>query len=185
MEYAKFQYDKWQEIWRDARPEAYRDEDIRRQLTFLKELGTSALTEAELTDLTRTVGHMSTIYGGATVCPFENQNCNKTSDKVYTLDPEIVGKFAHSRNADELKYLWKQWRDESGKKIRSSYQKYVDLLNTAARANNYPDASKWWQSRFEDRNFVENIDRLWDQVSPLYNELHTYMRYKLIEIYGE
>lgn len=128
---------------------------------------------------------MSTIYNTATVCPFENQNCNKQTDKVYTLDPELDNRFAHSRNFDELKYLWKEWRDNSGQKMRQSYKEYIKLMNRAAVANNYADASLWWQSRYEDRNFTENIDKLWKQVEPLYTDLHTYAKYKLLEIYGK
>lgn len=124
---------------------------------------------------------MSGVYAQATVCRYKQADCK---DK-YTLDPEITNVLAESRDFDELNYYWQQWHNNSGRKIRQQYRKYVELMNKAARANDYSDASKWWQSKYEDQNFVNNIDGLWEQVKPLYDELHTYARYKLLEIYGE
>lgn len=127
---------------------------------------------------------MSGVYNSAKVCPFDNQNCDKNSDKAYTLDPEIYDRFAHSHDYEELKYLWKQWRDNSGREIRQDYKQYVALMNKAAVANGFKDAAEWWQSRFEDTNFVQSVDKLWDEVKPLYDDLHAYTKLKLLEIYG-
>ena len=41
-----------------------------------------------------------------------------------------------------------------------------------------------WRESYEDENFVENVDKMWSQVEPLYNELHTYVRRKLQKMYG-
>ena len=128
---------------------------------------------------------MSSVYNSAKVCPFDKPNCNIQTDKTFTLDPEIYDRFANSRNFNELKYLWKSWRDSSGKKIRQDYKQYVALMNKAARANEYQDATAWWQSRYEDPNLTQTVDRLWDEVAPLYNDLHEYTKYKLNEIYGK
>lgn len=42
-----------------------------------------------------------------------------------------------------------------------------------------------WREAYEDPNFVANVDKMWSQVEPLYNELHTYVRRKLQKIYGK
>lgn len=42
-----------------------------------------------------------------------------------------------------------------------------------------------WRSRYEDDKLVEKVDKLWSEVKPLYDELHTYVRYKLIEQYPD
>lgn len=125
---------------------------------------------------------MSSTYAQATVCKYGEKpesNCTK-----FTLDPEISERLAHSRDPEELKYYWEAWHENSGKKMRNDYGTYVDLLNKMARANGYSDAAQMWQSRFEDRNFGEKIDKLWSQVEPLYADLHEYTKYKLLEIYG-
>lgn len=127
---------------------------------------------------------MSSIYNKATVCPFEEQDCSETSKNRLTLDPHITQRFAVSRNYDELKYLWMKWRDESGKLMRSNYQDYVGLMNKVAEKNGHSNAGEFWKNEFEDPNFESIVDDIWLKVEPLYDELHTYMRYKLIEIYG-
>lgn len=40
-----------------------------------------------------------------------------------------------SRNFDELKHVWHQWHQQSGGKMRSHYQHFVELSNEAARMN--------------------------------------------------
>lgn len=124
---------------------------------------------------------MSATYNSATVCPFNEPNCTKP----YTLDPEITDRLAESRDFDELKYLWQSWHEKSGRLMRDDYKNYVTLLNLAARANGHTDASAWWQSKFEDPDFVGTVERLWNEVAPLYDDLHAYTRLKLLEIYGD
>jgi peptidyl-dipeptidase A len=36
---------------------------------------------------------------------------------------------------DELQYYWSEWREQSGKNMRTDYQEYVNLMNSAARVN--------------------------------------------------
>lgn len=128
---------------------------------------------------------MTTIYNSATVCPYRNQTCEKNDPNRLSLDPEISERFAKSRDFDELKYLWKAWRDESGQKMRDLYEDYVILLNEVGRGNGFINAAEWWKNDFEDPLFEENVDELWLKVKPLYDELHTYMRFKLLGIYGK
>lgn len=42
-----------------------------------------------------------------------------------------------------------------------------------------------WRSRYEDDALIEKVDKLWDEVQPLYNELHKYVRNQLGDLYGE
>lgn len=127
---------------------------------------------------------MTSTYNKAKVCPYEKQNCDKESEG-WSLNPNITKRFSKSRDVDELKYLWKSWRDNTGKLMRGQYKSLVELMNKAAKENKYDDASKWWQSEYEIDFFENQIDALWEQVQSLYNELHTYVRYKLLNIYGK
>lgn len=127
---------------------------------------------------------MTAIYNTATVCPFDQQDCAETAKNRLTLDPEITERFAKSRNFHELEYLWAKWHEQSGKLMRDDYEVYVNLMNKMAAGNNFSNAADYWKDDFEVDNFEEIIDNLWQTVKPLYDELHTYMRYKLISIYG-
>lgn len=42
-----------------------------------------------------------------------------------------------------------------------------------------------WKIDYETENFEEDLDRLWEQVKPLYNQLHKYVANKLKERYGD
>lgn len=128
---------------------------------------------------------MSAIYGSATVCPFGEKNCAEKATNRLTLDPDIAERFDKSRNFDELKYLWTEWRNQTGPLMRDNYEIYVNLMNRVATENGFKNAAELWQDEFEVDNFEEIIDKLWLQVKPLYDDLHTYMRYQLISIYGE
>lgn len=77
---------------------------------------------------------METIYNTAKICPFNKKDCNLTTEGL-TLDPEISAIMTKSENYDELKWAWEQWREMSGKKMRSEYRKYVDAVNKAATLN--------------------------------------------------
>ena len=112
----------------------------------------------------------------------------------------------NSNNYGELKWAWTQWREKSGKLMRSEYKNYVELVNKAAKLNgdknlinsrknsikaflvvNYflgkNDNGELWRESYEDDNFVANVDKMWIKVEPLYRELHTYVKRKLQKIY--
>ncbi len=42
---------------------------------------------------------------------------------------------AKSKDDNELKYMWQQWHDETGRPLRSKFMRYVELSNEAARLN--------------------------------------------------
>lgn len=41
-----------------------------------------------------------------------------------------------------------------------------------------------WQAGFETDYFYEDMQDLWDQVFPLYEQLHTFVRRRLRKFYG-
>lgn len=134
--------------------------------------------------LVRTTTAMSKTFNSAKICPYNKPVC-QLAEQGLSLDPNISYIMAHSRDYGELSYVWKTWHDNVGKDIRSNYVEYVNFMNKAASENGLTNAAEMWQLDYEDANFVEQIDRLWDQVEPLYNELHTFVRYKLKYIYGK
>ena len=75
-------------------------------------------------------------YGSAKVCPFEKQDCDLQSEGL-TLEPsleEIIGN-PSEHSWDELVYVWKSWRDASGKTYRDLFRDYIAINNEAAEAN--------------------------------------------------
>nr|CAD7455012.1 unnamed protein product [Timema tahoe] len=108
-----------------------------------------------------------------------------------------------SRDPAELKHAWVEWRKESGEKCRSLFEHYVALSNEAAILNkgaamlnciyrepclcdvDFTDTTEYWLMDYESPDFQKQVLRLWEQIEPLYKELHAYVRRKLRETYGE
>ncbi|XP_075231984.1 angiotensin-converting enzyme-like isoform X2 [Lycorma delicatula] len=159
---------------------SFHDPDLRRQFKLSTILGTAALKEDKYKRWNDLVSTMETTYAKAKICDYKNSsNCE------LSLDPELTHIFASSRDPDELKYYWVEWRKASGKKCRSLYQEYVELSNEASRLNNFTDTADYWIDDFESKEFEEDVQKLWNEVEPLYMELHAYVRRRLREVYGE
>lgn len=127
---------------------------------------------------------MTRVYNTAKICPFNNQNCNITAEGL-ALDSDITNLMGDSRNYDELLYTWLAWHNNTGKLMWENYKRYVPLLNQAGKENSLADAKQMWQAKYEEPNFEDKIDQLWEEVESLYDELHTYIKYRLRYIYGQ
>lgn len=92
---------------------------------------------------------------------------------------------ANSQDPDELKHIWLEWRNAVGPRVKGMYERYVNLSNEAARLNNFADMGKVWLENFESDDIREQLEKLWQQVKPLYLQIHAYVRYKLREKYGD
>lgn len=65
----------------------FADENVRRQIKILKDLGKEALDEPDLLKLTENIEKMVQIYNTATFCSYHKQNCSE--NERLTLDPGI------------------------------------------------------------------------------------------------
>ena len=52
-------------------------------------------------------------------------------------------------------------------------------------AQNWTDTGAYWRSWYEVDDFQEQLENLYNQLKPLYNNLHAYVRKKLREQYGQ
>ncbi|EFA05307.1 angiotensin-converting enzyme [Tribolium castaneum] len=184
LQSAAFHKKYWNKYFKDLKPEDFQDPEIKRQVKDLKLLGDSALDEKKLAELTKTVNAMTNIYSTAKICPYKDQQCDLAKSGL-SLEPGIEAVIAKSTDYDELLYVWKAWRDASGAKMRNLYRIYVDLSNEAAVANNFKDKGEVWRYGYESKTFIQDIDELWNQVEPLYLELHKYVGSKLKERFGD
>ena len=122
---------------------------------------------------------MKTIYGKAKVRSYKDKG------KLLSLDPDLRLIMANSRDPLELEYYWTQWRAETGHKFRDEYLEYIDLANEAARLNGFQSAAEMQFWKYESNIFEEEMANTWEDLRPLYQELHAYVRYKLLKKYGE
>ena len=117
-------------------------------------------------------------YGKGKWCPEGN--------KAKCLDVTAVGKLmATSRDADELKRAWIGWH-AIGAPMRQRYTRMVELGDKGSRELGFADAGALWRSNYDmpPDAFAKELDRLWDQLRPLYLSLHGYVRGQLVKKYG-
>lgn len=155
-------------------------QDLRRKLLRLKtSLGVAApsdpVLQAELSQIT--TGLEST-YGRGTYCP------SGPGEACLSL-PEMERTFAESRDTDALLDLWTGWRAVAPP-MRDQYTRFVELANAGARDLGFADLGELWRSGYDmpPDEFTLELERLWDQVRPLYTSLHCHVRAKLAEEYG-
>ncbi len=155
------------------------DASTRRALDLLK-LGTSLPTPndaAKRKELTQIATELQGMYGAGQYCRDDN-NCIPGS--------ELEGLMASSKDYDELEEFWEGWRTIAPP-MRDKYQRYVELVNEGAGELGYTDLGEMWRAGFDmsPTEFQAETGRLWDQVKPLYEELHCAVRARLGEHYGE
>jgi peptidyl-dipeptidase A len=91
------------------------------------------------------------------------------------------------RTPDELKEMWASWHDNVGAPMKDDYIKMVAIANDGAKELGFDDLGAMWRSNYDMHpdQFAAETERMWQEVKPLYMALHTYVRSKLNEKYGD
>ncbi len=134
---------------------------------------------AERDELTKIAASMEGDYGKGKYCPEgEKGKCLSLGDMETIM--------ANSRNPEELKRIWLGWHQVSPP-YRKNYQRYVELANKGAREMGFKDVGAMWRAKYDmgPDAFAAEMERLWQQVKPLYDLLYSYTRKKLADVYGK
>ena len=151
-----------------------------RKIQILK-LGLTLATPADpqkAQDLTRTVSGLEGAYGQGKWCPNGPQSCQDIEDLTKLM--------AQSRDPKEMLAAWTGWH-AIAKPMRGDFARYVSLANQGARELGFKDNGAMWRAKYDmtPDEFSKELDRLWDQVKPLYVSLHAYVRGRLRQKYGD
>ncbi|HEX6746847.1 MAG TPA: M2 family metallopeptidase [Longimicrobium sp.] len=130
----------------------------------------------EAAELSRIRAGMVGDYGRGSYCrtPGSCQDINALSRVLAT-----------SHDPAELLDAWQGWH-RVGAPMRQRYTRFVELSNKGVRELGYTDAGAMWRARYDmpADSFAAEVDRLWEQMRPLYIALHAYVRARLVEQYG-
>jgi peptidyl-dipeptidase A len=156
--------------------------DQRRQLDLLK-IALELVTPSDpklAAEVTTLASSLEATYGRGKWCPdrAKPESC---------LDIEqITEVMATSRDPERLREVWEGWHTISVP-MRGDYQRFVELANTGARELGFADTGALWRLKYDmpPDAFTAELERLWEQVRPLYVSLHAYVRMKLHERYGD
>jgi peptidyl-dipeptidase A len=151
-----------------------------RKIKLLK-LGLTIATPAdpkEAEELTRITSQLEGAYGRGKWCPSGPQSCKDIEDLSKLM--------AQSRNPKELLAAWSGWHDIA-KPMRSDFARYVALANKGAQELGFKDNGAMWRAKYDmpPDDFARELDRLWEQMKPLYLSLHAYVRARLHQKYGD
>ncbi len=155
-------------------------EDVARKLKLLKlSVDVPApRNPAELAELAQINASLQSDYGRGKWCP------DGPAGKCLALgDMERI--MAQSRDPKELLRVWEGWH-AVGAPMRGRYARMVVLANEGARELGFADVGAMWRSNYDmpPDKFAAEVDRLWQQVRPLYVALHAYTRTQLVKQYG-
>ena len=152
--------------------------DMARKIRVLK-LGLTLATPSdpkESAEATRLAASLDGAYGKGKYC--------KSDGKCLDVN-DVTRIMAESTDASELLDVWKGWHAISPP-MRPDFARFIQLSNKGARELGFKDTGAMWRAKYDmpPDDFSRELDRLWDQVRPLYVSLHAYVRNRLREKYG-
>jgi peptidyl-dipeptidase A len=155
--------------------------DVARKIKLLKLALTLPAPKdpAERDELTKLAASLEGDYGKGKYCPDGDKG------KCFGVD-ELEVIMGDSRDPEELKRVWLGWHKIAAP-YRKDYARFVELSNKGAAEMGFKDTGAMWRAKYdmEPDAFAAEMERLWQQVKPLYDSLYTYTRRKLSEKYGK
>ena len=151
----------------------------RRMLNILKSsfVMPPPLDEDLAAELSEISTGLEAMYGAGEHC-FEDGSCYDLEAFESIIDT--------SRNPEELLKAWKGWH-EIGKPMKPMYMRMIEIGNKGSKDLGYDGLSDLWFSKYDmpAEDFLNETDRVWEEVKPLYDALHCHVRAKLNEHYGD
>jgi peptidyl-dipeptidase A len=164
--------------------------DVARKLLLLRTSQTipAPADRAKASELASIEAGMQGAYGKGQTCPPKGSKLVpflKRGETCLHLD-ELEKVLSTSRDPAVLTEAWNRWY-ETARPQRARYVKYVALANDGARELGFHDVGAMWRSSYDmtPDEFEADVERLWGEVKPLYEEVHCYARAKLRAKYGK
>uniref|UniRef100_A0A8D0EAX9 Angiotensin-converting enzyme n=1 Tax=Salvator merianae TaxID=96440 RepID=A0A8D0EAX9_SALMN len=186
---------RWSDFYKQASQNAstfnvdeISSDTIKLQLIFLQDKGSSVLPPEKYNHLNDILNQMSTIYSTETVCkPADPSTC-------LPLEPGLDEIMSGSTDYLERLWAWQGWRAVVGEKMRPLYEDYVELKNEVAKKNGYSDYGDYWRGNYKvefpkeyqysSDELITDVETTFEQIRPLYEQLHAYVRHNLHNVYG-
>ena len=135
------------------------------------------LDESLASELSEITTSLEAMYGSGEYC-YEDGHCFDLEAFEAIIDK--------SRNPKQLLSAWRGWH-EIGKPMKPMYLRMVEIGNKGSEDLGYDGLSDLWFSKYDmpADEFLNETDRVWDEVKPLYDALHCHVRAKLNDHYGD
>jgi len=154
--------------------------DTKRKLNILRTglVLPAPTTEGAATELNRIATDLSSQYGKG----------KGTLDGKPISGSDIEAEMGNlDHTPAQFAEMWTSWHDNVGAPMKDDYAKMVGIANEGAKELGFSDVGAMWRSGYDmsPEEFAKTTERLWQEVKPLYMALHTYVRWKLNEKYGD
>jgi peptidyl-dipeptidase A len=153
------------------------DDEKRMLSLLLRVLTVPAPNDNKLNEELSTLkSELESMYGSGKYCK-SPKDCKTLGD----LEKVI----AKSRDPKELLDAWDGWHSIA-KPMKEKYIKTVEIGNKGANELGFSNMADLWRSNYDMKpeDFEKELDRIWDEVKPFYEQLHCYVRGKLNKKYG-
>ncbi len=130
------------------------------------------------TELAKLLSKMEANYGSGKWCKPGGACMSLPEIEKIVNDPEAT--------PEARAEAWLGWH-ETSKPIRQDYVRFAELGNEGAKELGFDNLGEMWRAGYDmtPAEFDTEVERLWKQVSPLYDALHCHVRHKLNERYGD
>ncbi|XP_009867587.1 PREDICTED: angiotensin-converting enzyme [Apaloderma vittatum] len=180
---ASLEEQNFTELWGKKAKELYgsiwnnfSDPQLKKIIGSIQTLGPSNLPLEKREQYNTILSNMDKIYSTAKVC-LPNGTC-------WDLEPDISDIMANSRSYKKLLYAWEGWHNAAGNPLRATYEEFVKLSNEAYQMDGFEDTGSYWRSWYDSPSFEDDLEHLYNQLEPLYLNLHAFVRRKLYDRYG-
>ncbi len=162
--------------------------DLARKMMLLKNgLVLATPSDAkESAEVTRLASGLEGAYGKGKYCRDVPKSPSAPAGNQ-CIDLEDISKImATVRDPKELLDVWRGWHSVA-RPMKKDFTRFVSLANKGAREVGFKDSGAMWRAKYDmpPDAFAKELDRVWEQVKPLYVSLHAYVRWKLREKYGD
>ena len=155
------------------------DADTRRKLNILRSglVLPAPTTEGAAAELNRISTDLQSQYGRG----------RGTMNGEQLTGNEIEARMGTVRDPEDLQEMWVSWHDNVGAPMRPQYARMVEIANAGARELGFADTGAMWRSKYDmpPDQFAALTERLWNEVRPLYEEIHCFARAGLNRHYGD
>ncbi|MCR6644120.1 MAG: M2 family metallopeptidase [Terricaulis sp.] len=124
-------------------------------------------TEGAAAQLAEITTRLSSIYSTGRI---EYQGRQVTLDELETL-------MGTERNPARLEEIWTKWHATAAP-MREHYARMVEIANQGARDLGFDNVGEMWLSNYDmpAADMEREVERLWGQLQPFYEELHCFVR---------
>ena len=161
--------------------------ELKRQIKLLQVNAPAAPKDPKLlAEESELAAQLTGMYGKGKFCPGTPAGQEPAPGAKCLGIDELSGIMAKSQDPEELTKLWVGWH-AIGAPMRPKYARLIELQNIGAKELGYQDTGELWRAGYDmtPAEFSAEMERAWTQLEPLYRELHTYVRARLIQKYGK